>query len=123
MGIRLLAGTGGVEIKVAGPLGIYLFDDAPVALAFAQAFRRALAQEGLACRIGIDAGPVLVFELAGGGNDIAGAPVNMASKMAQDKGRMGKLYLSAAVKHRVEAESFTALSYTVSGVDIVAYEG
>jgi class 3 adenylate cyclase len=123
MGLRLLEGTGGKEIKVAGPLGIYLFEDAPEALTFAQEFRRALAREGLDCRIGIDAGPVLVFELAGGGSDIAGAPVNMASKMAQDKGRMGKLYLSAAVKSRVDAGSFAELRYAVSGMEIVAYEG
>jgi len=122
-GMRLLAEANGMEVKVAGSLGIYLFDQASAAVAFAQAFRSALAQEGVACRIGIDAGPVLVFELASGGHDIAGMPVNLASKMAQDKGRMGKLYLSAAVKERVEAGSFTELRYTVSGVEIAAYEG
>jgi class 3 adenylate cyclase len=122
-GMRLLAETPGVEVKVTGPLGIYIFDDAGAALAFAQAFRRALSQEGLACRIGIDAGPVLVFDLATGGSDIAGMAVNMASKMAQDKGQMGKLYLSVAVKERIEEGSFTELRYTVSGVEVVAYEG
>src|SRR5262249_19569703 len=52
-GMRLLAETSGVEVKVAGPLGIYIFDKAAAAVVFAQAFRSALSQEGLACRIGI----------------------------------------------------------------------
>ena len=31
-------------------------------------------------------------------NDADGNPVNIASKMSQDKGRFGRLYLSAAMK-------------------------
>lgn len=122
-GLRLLPSDGGREVKVTGPLGIYLFDEAAAAVTFAQAFRQALAQEDVACRIGLDVGPVLVFDLAGGGCDIAGMPVNMASKMAQDKGQIGKLYLSAAVKELVDASSFAELRYTVSGVEITVYEG
>lgn len=121
-GMRLLP-AGAREVKVTGPLGIYLFDEAPAAVAFAQAFRQALAQEDVACRIGIEAGAVLVFDLAGGGCDIAGMPVNLASKMAQDKGQMGKLYLSAGVKDLVDASAFTELRYAVSGVEITVYEG
>jgi class 3 adenylate cyclase len=123
VGLRLLPQAGAREVKVSGPLGIYLFDEAPAALQFAQAFRQALAQEDVSCRIGIDAGAVLVFDLEGGGCDIAGMPVNVASKMAQDKGQMGKLYLSAAVKKLVDASVFTELRYTVSGVEITVYEG
>jgi hypothetical protein len=66
---------------------------------------------------------VLVFDLEGGGSDIAGMPVNLASKMAQDKGQMGKLYLSAAVRESVDAGAFTELRYTVSGVEIAVYQG
>ncbi|HEX9003829.1 MAG TPA: family 3 adenylate cyclase [Blastocatellia bacterium] len=122
-GLRLLPKATGLEVKVAGPLGIYIFDEAGEAVNFALAFRNSLAQEDVACRIGIDAGPVLVFKLPTGGRDIAGMPVNIASKMAHDKGQMGKLYLSAAVKELVEDIPFTELKYTVSGVEIDAYEG
>lgn len=122
-GLRLLPKTTGLEVKVAGPLGIYIFDEASEAVTFAMAFRLALAQEDVACRIGVDVGPVLVFDLPTGGRDIAGMPVNIASKMAHDKGRIGKLYLSAAVKKLVEDIPFTELKYTVSGVEIDAYEG
>ena len=126
-GLRLLPAAGGREVKVNGPLGIYLFDEATSALAFAQAFRQELAEQDVNCRIGLDGGPVLVFDLAGGGADLAGNPVNIASKMAQDKGRMGGLYLSPAVMEDVRdsgaAASFTELRYNVSGVDMIVYEG
>jgi class 3 adenylate cyclase len=122
-GLRLLPAAGGREVKVSGPLGIYLFDEAQAAVQFAHSFRQALAQADVSCRIGIDAGAVLVFDLEGGGSDIAGMPVNLASKMAQDKGQMGKLYLSAAVRESVDAGAFTELRYTVSGVEIAVYQG
>ncbi|MFY0577776.1 hypothetical protein ACN28S_28765 [Cystobacter fuscus] len=93
-GLRHLASHQGEEVKVVGPLGIYVFDAIPAALDFAQLFRRELAREAISCRIGIDVGPVLLFELPSGGRDIAGMPVNIASKLAQDLGRPGGLYLS-----------------------------
>lgn len=121
--IRHLEGSAGQEIKVAGPIGIYAFEDPAQALEFAEGFRRVLAHDEIVSRIGIDVGPVLIFDLAGGGKDIAGMPVNIASKMAQDRGRWGHIYLSAAMQALVEAPGYTQLEYTVSGVDLVVYEG
>ena len=121
--IRHLEGSAGQEIKVAGPIGIYAFEDPGQALEFAEGFRRVLAHDEIVSRIGIDVGPVLIFDLAGGGKDIAGMPVNVASKMAQDRGRWGHIYLSAAMQALVEAPGYTRLEYTVSGVDLVVYEG
>jgi class 3 adenylate cyclase len=123
IGLRLLAGNAAAEIKVVGSLGIYVFDDAATAVGFAQTFRRELAGHDIACRIGIDAGAVLIFDLPAGGRDIAGMPVNVASKMAQDKGSFGRLYLSVAMKDLVDVSGYTELNYTVSGVEIVAFEG
>ncbi len=119
--LLLLSNLGGTEVKVVGNLGIYIFEDSGAALEFAQALRQALTQEAIACRIGIDVGPVLVFDLATSGKDIAGMPVNVASKMAQDKGQFGKIYLGAALKNL--AGGFNPIAYTVSGVEIIAYEG
>lgn len=121
--IRHLEGSAGQEIKVAGPIGIYAFEDPAQALEFAEGFRRVLAHDEIVSRIGIDIGPVLIFDLAGGGKDIAGMPVNVASKMAQDRGRWGHIYLSAAMQALVQAPGYTQLEYTVSGVDLVVYEG
>ena len=121
--IRHLEGGPGLEVKVTGPIGIYVFEDPEHALEFAESFRRVLAHDEIVSRIGIDIGPILIFDLAGGGRDIAGMPVNIASKMAQDRGRWGMIYLSAAMYARVEAPGYTQLQYTVSGVDLVVYEG
>ncbi|TFI53902.1 family 3 adenylate cyclase [Mastigocladus laminosus UU774] len=123
VGLRLLSQGNGLEIKVVGNIGIYVFDEAIAAVNFAQAFRQELAAQGIASRIGLDAGSVLVFDLAIGGRDIAGNPVNVASKMAQDKGQFGKLYLSAAMKELVDVSQFTEITYTVSGVELTIYEG
>jgi len=60
--------------------------------------------------------------LAVGGRDIAGNAVNVASKMAQDKGQFGKLYLSSTMKTLVDVSQFTEITHTVSGVEITIYE-
>ena len=108
---------------MVGTLGIYVFDDAPAALDFARSFRQAFAKYDIACRIGIDAGAVVLFDLPAGGKDSAGNPVNVASKMAQDNGIFGKVYLGAAMKALVDVSGFTEISYTVSGVEMNVYEG
>ncbi|MBN4003854.1 family 3 adenylate cyclase [Nostoc sp. LPT] len=123
MGQRLLKQNNGAEIKVVGTIGIYAFDEATTALNFAQAFRQELAAQDVASRIGIDAGEVLIFDLSVGGKDIAGNPVNVASKMAQDKGQFGKLYLSSTMKEFLDVSEFAQITYTVSGVEITIYEG
>lgn len=123
VGLRHLDGDHGAEVKVSGPLGIYTFDDPARALAFARGFRGELADAGIDCRIGVDQGPVLVFDLAGGGKDIAGMPVNIASKMAQDCGEWGKLYLSDRVHAGLEVPEFRERRFTVSGLQLRAFEG
>lgn len=123
IGMRLLPQSHGMEIKVISSLGIYTFDNPHAALEFAQAFREELAKEDITCRIGIDGGAALVFDLSVGGKDIAGMPVNVASKMAQDKGEFGKLYLSYGMKQYVDVSGFREISYTVSGVEMIVYEG
>ncbi|MDZ8258890.1 family 3 adenylate cyclase [Nostoc sp. ChiQUE01b] len=119
---QLLQKYHGVEVKVVGSIGIYVFDKADTALNFAQAFRQELAAQNIASRIGIDTGSILLFDLAAGGKDIAGNPVNVASKIAQDKGQFGKLYLSSTMKTLMDVSQFTQITYTVSGVEISIYE-
>ncbi|AFZ24408.1 family 3 adenylate cyclase [Cylindrospermum stagnale PCC 7417] len=123
IGLRLLAESNGEEIKVIGSLGIYIFDEAIAAFNFAQAFRYELAVLDITTRIGIDTGQVLISDLAVGGKDIAGMPVNIASKMAQDQGEFGKLYVNSTIKELLDLREFTEITYTVSGVEITAYQG
>ncbi|MFI7149110.1 adenylate/guanylate cyclase domain-containing protein [Nonomuraea sp. NPDC050022] len=130
-GLRLMPARGAVEIKIAGPLALYLFEEAAPAVRFAQGLRAGLAEYEIVCRIGVAAGPVLAGETPGGGWDIAGAPVNLASKMAQDLGGPGRVYLSEAVHERLaeagseraQLDGFAAVQRTVSGVQLTFFEG
>lgn len=122
-GLRHLKEEHGDEIKVAGGIGIYTFEEASRALEFAETFRRELSGDGIHCRIGIDRGPVLIFHLAGGGSDIAGAPVNFASKLAQDRGRWGKIYITDRVYEHVDVRGYQPITCTLSGVELYAFEG
>ncbi|MFD1537554.1 hypothetical protein [Nonomuraea guangzhouensis] len=122
-GLRLMPERGAVEIKIAGPLAIYLFEDPGPAVRFAQGLRAGLAEHEIGCRIGVADGPVLAGQTPGGGWDIAGAPVNLASKMAQDLGTPGRVYLSEALREHVHLDGFAAVRRTVSGVQMAYFEG
>ncbi|MBK5292217.1 MAG: family 3 adenylate cyclase [Acidobacteriia bacterium] len=121
MGVELLRDTGGQEIKTAGPLGIYSFHGASEALGFARRFRQAFLDQGIESRIGIDEGEVLVFDIGGGLVDIAGGPVNLASKLAQDHGAFGRIYLTAeAASGCGDGGQFTPMRIEISGVRVDA---
>ncbi|MET8154722.1 adenylate/guanylate cyclase domain-containing protein [Sphaerisporangium sp. NPDC005289] len=123
-GLRLIPRPGAMEVKVSGPLAIYLFDDPAPAVRFAERMRAGLADHGISCRIGVDTGPVLAGETPSGGWDVAGAPVNVASKMAQDLGTPGRIYLSEAMgEHVPSGKAYTPVRHTVSGVSMTCYEG
>ena len=121
-GLELLAGLGGSEIKTSGSIGIYTFEGCAEALEFSKRFREVFLGQGIACRIAIDYGEVLVFQVLDGIEDIAGAPVNIASKIAQDEGIFGKIYLSdEAARNAKVGSEFRAVSFEVSGVRIGAW--
>ena len=123
IGRTLLPATSGAEVKNAGLIGIYTFADCREAIDFAKSFRDALLAQGVQCRIGIDAGPVLVFELGAGARDIAGSAVNVASKLAQDVGEYGRVQISEAVAKRANAKrERPTLAFEVSGIELRAYE-
>ncbi len=121
IGDQLLADLQGEEIKNAGLISIYTFEDCRSAVAFAEEIRTTLAQTGIRCRIGVDSGQVLIFDLGTGGRDIAGDPVNTASKLAQDAGELGHIYVSARAAQRAGlTASGTRRTYLVSGVELEA---
>lgn len=120
--MRHLSEHNGTEIKVVGPLGIYVFDAAAAALEFAREFSADLTRQDVSCRIGVDVGPLVIFDLPTGGRDIAGQPVNVASKIAQDKGKPGHMYLSHAMKDLVDVSGFTEIRLSASGIEMIAYE-
>jgi class 3 adenylate cyclase len=71
----------------------------------------------------VDTGPVLAGQTPGGGWDIAGAPVNLACKMAQDLGRPGHFYLSESMREHTGTAGFTSVQRTVSGIQMTFFEG
>ncbi|MDB4912442.1 MAG: hypothetical protein JWM95_86 [Gemmatimonadetes bacterium] len=123
IGLALLPEHAGHEVKNAGLIGIYTFTDCGTAIAFAQDFKHSLGERGLRCRIGIDAGLVLVFELGGGMHDIAGSPVNVASKLSQDVGEYGMIQISDEVAKRANRKrERPTRTFHVSGVELRAYD-
>ena len=124
LGAALLRDTGGTEIKTAGSIGIFTFSESVAALEFAQQFRQAFLDQGIQSRIGIDEGEVLVFDLDSGLIDIAGMPVNLASKLAQDCGEFGKIYMTQrAARSAGAGTGFAAQTFQVSGVTLDAFWG
>jgi class 3 adenylate cyclase len=119
LGGDLVLDLAGQEIKTTGQVSIYLFDDAGHALAFARKLRAELASQRVALRIGIDTGRVLLFELAPETFDIAGSPVNVASKLAQDAGRFGAIHLTrSAARQAGMPETVPVSTVRVGGVNV-----
>jgi hypothetical protein len=123
IGTTLLRDLDGAEVKNSGVVGIYTFADATSAVDFARAYRGALEEQGIQCAIGIDVGPVLIFELGNGTRDIAGLAVNVASKLAEDVGAFGRIQVSDAVaKLSGMRRERPTLKFTVSGIDLRAHD-
>lgn len=123
IGAALTEGVDGAEVRTSGLIGLYTFARCDTAVAFARAFRDALAAQRIDCRIGIDVGPVLVFELAPGSRDIAGPPVNVASKLAENVGAAGRIQMSDAVAQRAGAKrEHPTLRFDMDGVELRAYD-
>jgi hypothetical protein len=123
IGRSLLAHPDDAEVKNSGLVGIYTFAECRDAIDFARRFRDALNAQGVKCRIGIDAGPVLVFDLAPGSREIAGSAVNVASKLAQDTGEYGMIQVSDVVLKSAKAKKERPTrTIHVSGIDLKAYD-
>ena len=118
----LLRDSGGSVAKITGALGIFTFRDCAAAIEFARRFREAFLAQGIRTRIGIDVGDVLMFELGSGLVDVAGMPVNVASKLAQDAGEFGKIYLTeAASQSCASRDGLTLLKFQFGEVNVDAW--
>jgi hypothetical protein len=97
LGRDLIRGLPATEVKTSGgasAVSIYLFDVPREALEFARRLRELLRERDVPLRIGVDTGRVLLFELGPGSRDVAGTPVNVASKLAQYTGQSGAIHLT-----------------------------
>lgn len=84
-------------VKADGRLGIIACDSKVEALEAALSLRQAALDNGLSANVGVCSGEVLLFTLDRGGFDIAGNPVNIASKLAEDTPDRGVVFLEQSV--------------------------
>ena len=108
LGRALVDDLAGLEIKTAAGVSIYLFDEPRHGVDFCRKLRQMFAAEGVQLRMGMDVGRVLVFELGNGLRDIAGSPVNIASKLARDVGEFGIIQMTAEAARRAGLAAVTA---------------
>ncbi len=121
LGNSLVEDLAGAEVKSTTGTSIYHFDGARQALAFGRKLRDTFAAQGVQLRMGIDVGRVLLFELGPGLRDVAGSPVNVASKLAQDAGVFGVIHLTAAAARQAGLPDVTAArAVRVGGVTVEA---
>lgn len=113
----------GEEIKNSGLVSIYAFEEPRRAVQFARNLRDTLAAQQVRTSIGIDVGAVLVFDLGRGTRDIAGSPVNIAAKLAQEAGAFGKVQVSDDVARAADLpRKRPTRTFTVSGVALRAHD-
>lgn len=110
------------RIKSNGNLAILVASDSKSAVAFARDVRAYLLEAGYQSRIALASGEVLVFNLPDKGKDITGNPVNIASKLAEDAGETGKIYLHESVDHEMRSKRKQFFNFIVSQVELKGYE-
>jgi hypothetical protein len=92
--VRETAGRGAPLVTSGGGLALLAYGAPGEALGFARAVRARAEANEIPVRIGIDHGPVLLFEEPSGFRSIAGDPINVASKIAEDAGLAGRIGLT-----------------------------
>jgi len=121
VGATLLEEFQGIEVKSTGGPSIYYFDEARRALNFSRKLREFFEAQQVQLSIGIDMGRVLLFELGHNRYDVAGSPVNVASKLAQEAGKLGAITLTWASARAAGLPDVTAVeALAASGITIEA---
>lgn len=97
-------------VKSNGDLAIFVADRDSEAVELAEDVLTSMKDSEDKVSIGLSRGEVMLFDLEGGGRDIAGGPVNVASKISEDIQDQNSLYVEASVEvplhHRAHYESF-----------------
>lgn len=107
--------------NVGGGLALAAFDDGAAAVEAAQTIRATCRAAGLQTSSGVTAGPVYRFPMPGGRTELAGDPVNRASKLAEDLGIPGALRIARSVLADGPPGSRPA-SYRISGIALDVWE-
>jgi class 3 adenylate cyclase len=111
---------GGNMVKSTGALAIVLFDAPRRAVEFAREVILTNRRLGLTARVGVTRGEVFLFPLAHGGREIAGNPVNIASKLSEDSGLDGVLVEQSAGLRDLPADA-EPFALNISRVDLLGH--
>lgn len=106
-------------VKSNGALAIIACDRESEAVDLAIALQSASQEAGYASNVSAAKGEVLIFDLGNGFWDLAGGPINITSKLAEDTNERGGIYLEASVaEHAAQHGQKTPFSIEKSGVTI-----
>lgn len=116
--LRRIAQSHGADVvKSTGSLAIVLFSDNDAAVAFARDVIEENRRLGFTAHVGLTHGEVYLFPLANGEREIAGNPVNIASKLAEDSGMEGVL-IESSVALGALAQQGEPFRLTISKVEL-----
>ena len=121
LAVRRIASTYGADVvKSNGTLAIVLFDEGSEAVAFARDIIEGNRALGFTAHVGLARGEVYLFPLANGAREIAGNPVNIASKLAEDSGLEGVLVESSVALGALAGKG-EPFRLTLSKVDLTGH--
>ncbi|MCY1079898.1 hypothetical protein [Archangium lansingense] len=121
LAVRRIAVSHGADVvKSNGSLAIVLFDEGRDAVAFARDVIEGNRALGFKARVGLTRGEVYLFPLANGEREIAGNPVNIASKLAEDSGLEGVL-VESSVELGEGSRKGEPFRLTLSKVDLTGH--
>lgn len=115
---RLTLVDGVTEVKSNGALGIFVADSVDQAIEFSNDTRDTLKENGYDVTIGLSKGEILLFPMPGGYQEIAGGPVNIASKLAEDFGEKYSILIHDSLdlnQVKLKKQEFTT---TISRVEL-----
>jgi hypothetical protein len=117
--IGRLPGAAAHVAGIGGGIAILTFEQADQAVDLAITMRARFMQNAMMVKIGIDRGPVLFFANSRGRSGITGDPVNIASKISEDAGAVGRINITTraatGLSHLPTSHPFQT---TISGVTL-----
>jgi len=106
--------------ETTGGLSIVVFENGQESVAFARGVRERFREHSIPVSVGIDCGPVLLFEKGSGrAGTIAGDAINLSSKISEDLGEAGLIRITErAAEGQAGLEAAQRFEATISGVRI-----
>ncbi len=90
-------------VKSNGSLAIFVTQNEKEAIHFGRTLLERAKNAGYKANVGIARGALMVFDLDEGGRDVAGSPINLASKLAEDTQERGRLFVDHSLHKTAQA--------------------